>query len=100
MRNIFIGVAFLVSSLGSYAQSCPEDFTDTGAHCLKPPSYGRGFGHRSRSSCEEEEGASNCEKCLSLYYPRCKANYKTVGCNICEPICPPNMTDIGISCQK
>jgi len=81
-------------------QPCPPSFTDTGTHCLKPPVYGRGWGSRSIARCESDHGAGNCEKCLSLYYPKCQESFVAQGCNLCSPVCPPNTTDVGAMCQK
>jgi len=103
MKAIFFSFSFLIiaaSAVEAHSWDCPPDFTDTGAHCLKPPTYGRGVGHTQRSHCEDHYGIGNCEKCLSLYYPLCRPNYEPKGCNVCSPKCPPNMTDIGVSCQK
>src|SRR5208337_4277587 len=33
-------------------------------------------------------------------YPKCKANFHAVGCCVCSPDCPSDMTDIGVSCAK
>lgn len=104
MRSIFLSLFFALCAIctahAHQRQTCPPGFTDTGAHCLKPPSYGRGFGNRTLAHCELDNGVGRCEKCLSLYYPICDSSYQTRGCNVCEPKCPPNMTDIGLSCQK
>lgn len=100
MKTIFIALGMLLSTslMATKAQECPPEFTDTGAYCIKP-TYGRGAGS-NLPTCEAEFGANNCEKCLLLYYPKCKASYKPSGCNICSHECPPNMTDLGVSCQK
>jgi len=103
MKSMLCALGFFIvlsNSLSAGNEPCPEGFRDTGSHCLKPPGYGRGFGNRTLAHCEVDNGVGRCEKCLSLYYPRCHDSYETRGCNVCEPICPPNMTDIGVSCQK
>lgn len=75
---------------------CPEGFTDMGTTCAKPnKSYGRGFGHTSKSGC-----GSNCEKCLLLWYPKCRDGYRPIGCNVCSPKCPSGSTDLGEFCTK
>ena len=99
-------------------KSCPQNFKDTGAHCLKPGSYGRGAGYVlwDKKKCEEdhkprfiegkrvpvvyEAGATYCEKSGLLWYPKCKAGFHAVGCCVCSPNCPEETKDIGVSCQK
>lgn len=97
-------------------QNCPEGFKDTGGHCLKPGSYGRGewantWADWNRDKCENQvaektkrEGGQvqmpGCEKSGALWYHKCKPGYHSVGCCVCSPDCPPGMTDIGVSCQK
>ncbi len=91
--------------------TCPSGFRDDGAYCFKPDSYGRGAGYPwqfgdalnddgMRGRCERDHGAGNCEKDGAIYYPKCRANFHKVGCCVCSPDCPPNTTDIGVSCQK
>ena len=82
-------------------QNCPPGFTDTGADCLKPASYGRGAGYAlwHKSECESEN-PQGCEKNGLLYYPKCKEGFHSVGCCICSPDCSDGMTDIEVSCQK
>lgn len=81
-------------------QNCPSGFRDDGAFCAKPGSYGRGAGYAiwSEGKCKSDHGS--CEKCLLMYYPKCKPGFKAVGCNVCSPICPSGMRDIGVSCAK
>lgn len=93
-------------------QRCPSGFRDDGAYCFKPKAYGRGvgfpwkFGDRAfdlsnaRKRCERKHGEGNCEKSGAIYYPKCKPEYRAIGCCVCSPRCPSGMTDIGISCQK
>lgn len=81
-------------------QECPSGFTDTGADCLKPKPYGRGGGYTSKKRCEHHHKDTGCERCLLLWYPKCKSGFSRAGCNICSPECPDGMTNIGISCQK
>jgi len=91
-------------------QSCPAGFRNDGAFCAKPEAYGRGagFGYvplfesrdTARERCEREHGAGNCQRNLEMYYPVCRAGFKEFGSNICTPICPSGMTDIGVSCAK
>ena len=104
MRSIFFITTFALLALwpahAKSEPSCPAGFADTGTHCIKPPSYGRGFGSRTLAHCELDNGVGSCEKCLSLYYPVYNESYQTRGCNVCEPICPANMTDVGLACQK
>jgi len=95
-------------------QSCPkkeDGWRDDGAFCAKPEAYGRGGGYPwkfgdslddsgMKSRCEADNGAGNCEKDGVVFYPKCKANFHTVGCCICSPDCPSGMADIGVSCTK
>ena len=91
-------------------QDCPAGFRNDGAFCGKPAAYGRGAGFAyapliesrdtARQRCEREHGAGNCERNLEMYYPVCKAGFKEFGSNVCTPVCPGGMTDIGVSCQK
>ena len=95
-RDGYKGVSFVCW------QQCPEGFRDDGAFCFKPKPYGRGVGYVlwKKTKCENENRDLGCEKCLLLYYPKCKSGFHAVGCNICSPDCPPGMKDIGISCAK
>lgn len=92
-------------------QNCPAGWTNTGAHCTKPASYGRGGGYPWQfgdplnddgmiARCEKDNGKGNCEKDGVIYYPKCKAGFHKVGCCVCSPDCPTGMVDIGVSCQK
>ncbi|MEM1009539.1 MAG: hypothetical protein AAGJ35_11090, partial [Myxococcota bacterium] len=91
-------------------RSCPPNFTDTGAHCLKPAPYGRGAGYPWKFGdgfndrgmfrrCERRHGRGRCEKHGLIVYPKCKAGFHPVGCCICSPNCPRGR-DIGVSCEK
>jgi len=71
---------------------CPDGFRNDGAFCAKPGPYGRGVG--------KIRAFDNSERCLALWYPKCKTGYHNVGCNICSPNCPSGMKDIGVSCAK
>lgn len=91
-------------------QECPAQFRNDGAFCAKPESYtrGAGFGYvplfeeraTARQRCESEHGRGNCERSLEMYYPTCREGFKPVGCCVCSPECPQDMTDIGVSCAK
>ena len=81
-------------------QTCPAGFRNDGAYCAKPEPYGRGAGYVlwDEEKCKRENG--QCEKEGALWYPKCKVGFHNVGCCICSPNCPADMTDIGVSCQK
>merc|ERR1719469_77557 len=81
-------------------ENCPSSFRNDGAFCYKPKSYGRGAGYTSKDKCEKKEGEGKCEKNGLLYYPKCHDSFHNVGCCVCSPNCPTDMTDIGISCAK
>lgn len=92
-------------------QRCPGTFSDTGAHCLKPQAYPNGAGFPWQfgdalnddgmiSRCQASHGAGNCEKHGLIFYPKCRAGFAAFGGNVCSPVCPAGMTDIGVSCQK
>jgi hypothetical protein len=93
-------------------QDCPSGFRDDGAYCFKPEAYGRGVGFpwkigdkafslkNAKIRCERKHGEGQCEKSGAIYYPKCKPDYRAIGCCVCSPRCPSGMTDIGISCQK
>lgn len=91
-------------------QTCPAGFTDDGAFCRKPAAYGRGGGYPWQfqdgfsnggmlARCQAAEGVG-CEMWGAIAYPTCKAGFANFGSNICSPVCPEGMTDIGISCAK
>ena len=96
------------------AKACPANWTDTVFTCWKPTnnqSYGRGVGYPWQpqdgfssdgmfARCENDNGKGNCEQCLAIVYPKCKAGYHAVGCNICSLDCPSNMKDTGTTCEK
>ena len=91
-------------------QNCPAGYRNDGGHCAKPEAYGRGTGYAynvftegrsaAQQRCERDHGAGRCERNLEMFYPLCKSGYKEFGSNICTPVCPAGMTDIGVSCQK
>src|SRR5258708_1217927 len=82
-------------------QNCPAGFRDDGAYCGKPSAYGRGGGYVAwdGNKCNNEN-PQGCEENGLIWYPKCKPNFHAVGCCVCSPDCPSNMTDIGVSCQK
>ena len=47
--------------------------------------YGRGAGYTSRKTCNHHAGSLGCEKCGTLFYPKCRDGYKPFGCNLCNP---------------
>jgi microsomal dipeptidase-like Zn-dependent dipeptidase len=83
--------------------NCPAGMTDIGVSCQKNGSYGRGVGYAGhtddRGACERDH-PGGCEQCGAPLYPKCRAGFHPVGCNVCSPNCPAGMTDIGVSCQK
>ena len=93
-------------------RGCPPDFQDDGATtCIKPQPYGRGAGFFWKFSdglndkgmfqrCEGRNGVGNCEKSGAIVYPKCRSGFRAIGCCICSPRCPDEMTDLGISCEK
>ena len=96
------------------AKACPDNWTDTVFTCWKPTndqSYGRGVGYPWQfgdglnsdgmfARCEADKGKGNCEQCLAIVYPKCKAGYHAVGCNICSLDCLSGMHDTGTTCEK
>ncbi|KAG2492397.1 hypothetical protein HYH03_009343 [Edaphochlamys debaryana] len=89
---------------------CPSNFRDTGAHCLKPASYGRGAGFAwqfgdglnldgamARCQAQNRQG---CEQFGLVIYPKCAGGFRPEGCCVCTPNCPAGMRDIGVSCEK
>ncbi len=91
---------------------CPAGFTNDGLYCSKPKpkertAYPWKFGDRAfslddaRARCRKRNGAE-CEKIGEIIYSTCPANYKTAPLlvNLCTPICPAGMEDIGVSCRK
>lgn len=96
--------------VASCFQNCPEGFTDSGAVCTKGAAYGRGAGYAWQiqdgfnnngmlSRCQAAERRP-CEMWGAIAYPTCKTGYNAVGANICSPVCPAGMTDMGVSCAK
>lgn len=82
-------------------KKCPDGFTDDHlGNCIKPKPYGRGAGYTKKSTCEHHHSDTGCEKYGWLWYPKCKNGYSRKGCCVCSPICPDNMVDGGISCEK
>lgn len=51
------------------------------------------------SRCEAAEGRP-CEMWGAMAYPTCKEGFTPFGGNVCTPVCPSGMTDIGVSCAK
>ena len=80
--------------------ACPTGFRDDGDYCAKPEAYGRGTGYISMAICEGSYGQGNCEQTDLLYYPKCKADFRSFGCCVCTPKCPDGWEDIGVSCKK
>ena len=91
-------------------QNCPAGFSDDGAFCGKPAAYGRGWGHPWQiqdgfsnsgmlSRCQASEGRA-CEMWGAMAYPTCKDGFASFGSNVCSPVCPAGMPDIGVSCTK
>lgn len=81
-------------------QSCPSGFNGSAAVCGKPASYGRGAGYVlwDQNKCNNEN-SQGCEQNGAMYYPKCKANFHTVGCCVCSPDCPSGWNDTGATCQ-
>ncbi len=93
-------------------KSCPAGFRDDGLFCGKPAAYTRpGFpwtpgdpllpnysGPTGR--CEAANGKGKCEQDGAVIYPKCKEGFRNIGSNICSPVCPSGMNDIGVSCAK
>jgi len=82
-----------------YVSECPAGFRDDGLYCAKPGAYGRGAGYTSEGACASGH-PDGCEKNGLLWYPKCQANFHSVGCCTCSPSCPDGWTDIGVSCTK
>jgi hypothetical protein len=80
-------------------QQCAEGLKDGGVTCAKAAGYGRGTGYASSDKCTKEN-KQGCEKSGLLQYPKCKDGFKAVGCCVCSPICPNEMTDAGAFCTK
>lgn len=101
IQLVIIASALLGTQLANAdtRKECPKGFTDAGATCTKPASYGRGTGFMSQKDCEEKN-PQGCEKNMLLYYPKCKEGFHAVGCCVCSPDCPKDMKDIGVACEK
>jgi hypothetical protein len=97
-------------------QTCPAGWTDTGLHCAKPAPYERAAfiwelgdtlgsldDARARCAASAEGQKYGCGTFNSntIVYSLCPPGYDTAPLltNLCSPICPPGMTDIGVSCQ-
>lgn len=92
-------------------QQCPAGYPDAGAVCGKPAAYGRGAGYpwklgdkvgsldQARDRCARAN-PQGCEKNGQIIYPKCRANYRAIGSNICSPVCPVGMPDAGAFCSK
>ncbi len=95
---------------------CPPGFRDDGLYCYKPAPITRStfawqFGDglnldnamaRCRASPEGRRYGCENANANTIVYTKCPASYQQapVITNLCTPTCPPNTTDIGISCQK
>lgn len=94
---------------------CPSGMRNDGLFCRKAE-YGRGVGfpwkfgdalndNGMKKRCESKHGKGRCEKNGLIFYPKCKAGYKNVGCCICRPN-TPNCAKLGLggrfdlSCAK
>ena len=73
-------------------QQCPEGFTEENGTCTKPTVEGTG---KSDPICGENEYKSGL-----LCYPKCKDGYTGVGPVCWQGPCPPNTTDVGVTCTK
>jgi len=90
--------------------TCKEGYTNDGATCRRnahifgKKSYGRGAGYAiwSKGKCNDaHKDVGGCEKYGAIYYPKCKAGYKNVGCCICrETTCPSGYHDDGATCRR
>ncbi|MCZ4291275.1 hypothetical protein O4H62_20580 [Hoeflea alexandrii] len=97
--------------------ACPAGFTDTGLHCLKPAPVERAafpwkLGDtpfslddaraRCRKSSYGKKYGCGTYNSNTIVYSKCPSGYKTAPLltNLCTPVCPPSMIDIGVSCQK
>jgi len=76
---------------------CPEFYGDYIYYCIKPEYYFR-KPYKDKKKCEKG-GKYECEQRKFFYYRKCRENYigKIV---VCEPTCPNEMDNIGISCIK
>ena len=92
-------------------QNCPAGFPEVGPFCGKAAAgYGRGWGHPWQiqdgfgnsgmlSRCQASEGRA-CEMWGAMAYPTCKDGFASFGSNVCSPVCPPGLVDIGFGCAK
>ena len=83
-----------------------------GLYCAKPAAYPRpGYPWRGGDPplpnysgptrrCEARFGKGQCERAGAIIYPKCRQGFYAVTVNLCSPVCPTGMTDIGVSCAK
>jgi microsomal dipeptidase-like Zn-dependent dipeptidase len=74
-------------------ENCRPGYNDDGLTC-------RADGLALAKAKCERENAQGCEQYGLMYYPKCRAGFHAVECCVCSPNCPPDMTDMGVSCQK
>ncbi|MGE3307213.1 MAG: hypothetical protein AB7I52_14740, partial [Rhizobiaceae bacterium] len=96
---------------------CPPGFVDDGLYCRKPAPQGRSafkweLGDtpfslddaraRCRASRDGKKYGCGTFNANTIVYSLCPSGYKTapVVTSLCTPVCPPNTTDIGVSCVK
>lgn len=48
----------------------------------------------------EAENPQGCEQYGEIIYPKCKTGYESVGCCVCNSICPSGFNDEGAFCAK
>ncbi len=97
---------------------CPAGFDNDGLYCRKPAPYKRDeypvsatevatfqwnlTGAMSR--CVQDHGSTNCVAANSdtIVYETCRTGYQQAPLitNLCTPVCPGDMEDIGVSCRK
>jgi hypothetical protein len=71
-------------AVGTCTKNCPPGYNPSGVATCQADTYGRGFGYAiwDEDKCNRENGS--CEKCLAMWYPRCRPGYTNAGCNICQ----------------
>ena len=92
---------------------CPAGFRDDGLYCFKPAPITRdSYPWKFGDGLSMNDALARCRKahgrdCVvananTMVYSTCPPGYQQapVVTNLCTPVCPPNTTDIGISCQK
>ena len=107
-------------------KNCPPGFRDDSFHCGKPAAYGRGtgypmgtdiyakksYGRGNGYSWDPFKGAlaNGKDRCLhdfpsgceegspSIWYPKCKDGYKSIGL-LCWENCRPGYHDDGLTCR-